>query len=631
MESQSYGSLDELHDAIGVPKKSNNKAWQAAKAEALQTLAQLRAYDESQHPRDETGKWTDSGGGGDGAGGAAASDKDKPASVDHLIEPHVVDVGGDKWNQITAYNLERDYQTARPAIEHLEQKAIGAVEDTSGDDGEEDDHSDYVPEEWDAMSEAAQEQAGEEYESKYYDEYLQSEQDNWSTEYAPDEARVKVAEDFNEGNASDDIEWAQDALADVRAERDDSGKPPIPFTEKQLIDAIHIDYEDQSASWPKKDVEINFDDGLLTKPAGYDPAQATLPGIEKIEPHEMLTEDMRTEIAVALTKAFEKRADDVANDLEPPDYLADQAKEQVKEGWDSMSDSDKFAWTESNTSILSTDKGGGQEDSSIVASLDNAKLDRLPTKYDPLNDTSGDDYRRTQILARYLSRERTKEIMAARDIEAPTDKDLREADNELWKSWKESSTSEDGKLIQLATAEELGGRLNSHTRAAIEPAKAKARADRIFPFIGGYDGVKALIRAKWEVTQYLLDKADKDELELYRGMTLDKMLVEKIFKHAESGKRVGSFTHLPTMDVKRNGAASTTTALTVANGWGGGGAGKVTLRAIVPRTAAVSIPAYGINIKSEQEVVVAGTAWKGWDVWQGQAPGFTSTPLQKHV
>jgi hypothetical protein len=34
----------------------------------------------------------------------------------------------------------------------------------------------------------------------------------------------------------------------------------------------------------------------------------------------------------------------------------------------------------------------------------------------------------------------------------------------------------------------------------------------------------------------------------------------------------------------------------------------------------VSVPAYGINIVGEHEVVVAGTAWKGWDAWKGAAP-----------
>jgi hypothetical protein len=116
-------------------------------------------------------------------------------------------------------------------------------------------------------------------------------------------------------------------------------------------------------------------------------------------------------------------------------------------------------------------------------------------------------------------------------------------------------------------------------------------------------------------------------------MALEKEMVLKLFnRHAESAREFEhGYKHLPTMDVLRNGAASTTTDHRVANNWAGGKADprKVTLRAVVPRTAALSIPAYGVNIQSEHEVVVVGTAWKGWDVWHGYAPTFKEVPLQK--
>jgi hypothetical protein len=54
---------------------------------------------------------------------------------------------------------------------------------------------------------------------------------------------------------------------------------------------------------------------------------------------------------------------------------------------------------------------------------------------------------------------------------------------------------------------------------------------------------------------------------------------------------------------------------------------RMVLRAEVPRTAVVSVPAYGVNVKSEQEVVVAGAAWKGWDAWSGRAPTFEEVPM----
>src|SRR5262249_55301545 len=86
-----------------------------------------------------------------------------------------------------------------------------------------------------------------------------------------------------------------------------------------------------------------------------------------------------------------------------------------------------------------------------------------------------------------------------------------------------------------------------------------------------------------------------------------------------------TFRYMPTLDVVRNGAASTTTDLSVANGWRAGHSTGIVLRAEVPRTAIVSVPAYGINVHGEKEVLVAGTAWRGWDAWAGKAPPLGNT------
>ena len=86
------------------------------------------------------------------------------------------------------------------------------------------------------------------------------------------------------------------------------------------------------------------------------------------------------------------------------------------------------------------------------------------------------------------------------------------------------------------------------------------------------------------------------------------------------------FKLLPNLSVMRNGAASTTTDPEIANDWGST-SGRVVLRAHVPRTAAISIPCYGANVHSEHEVVIAGTAWHGWDAWLGQAPTFEQVAL----
>ena len=86
-----------------------------------------------------------------------------------------------------------------------------------------------------------------------------------------------------------------------------------------------------------------------------------------------------------------------------------------------------------------------------------------------------------------------------------------------------------------------------------------------------------------------------------------------------------TYTRYPYAHIARNGCASYTTDPGVANGWVG--SGGTVLRVVVPRTAAISIPAFGINIHSEHECVISGTAWAAWDAWQYKAPTFEEVPL----
>jgi len=89
---------------------------------------------------------------------------------------------------------------------------------------------------------------------------------------------------------------------------------------------------------------------------------------------------------------------------------------------------------------------------------------------------------------------------------------------------------------------------------------------------------------------------------------------------------VNGFERLDNIDLQRNGAASTTTDAKIANGWGSN-ASRVVLRMEVPRTAVVSVPAYGQNVFKEHEVVVAGTAWKSWEAWRTTAPTFDKVAM----
>jgi len=213
------------------------------------------------------------------------------------------------------------------------------------------------------------------------------------------------------------------------------------------------------------------------------------------------------------------------------------------------------------------------------------------------------------------------------DVDLP--KELRRIDGKLWQAWKGSSTSEEGLLLQVAAADELQGRLNPRTgkggAVTLNKESIRQNADMTYSKIGGYKGILAYMRAKWETTQMLLDKAGMHELKLYRGISLDN---DKYKEANESSIKEAGHIKSPAIKVIRNGAASTSFNADVSNGWSNDGS-RIVLRALVPRTAAISIPAYGINVKSEQEVVVAGTAWKEWDAWIKKAPTFESHPMQR--
>jgi len=312
-----------------------------------------------------------------------------------------------------------------------------------------------------------------------------------------------------------------------------------------------------------------------------------------------------------------------------------------------MSDKDKFEWVKSNTNIVEDESTAGTGDyANEKPAPETQYVDKLPEQYDPLNETSGNDYKRTQKLAHFMSVERAVQVMVERkvNVEIPGTQKYSEAwqqgmannikriDSRVWNSWKSSSTSTEGSLLQLASAEELGGRLNVKTGStaggvSIFPDTLKEYANKRYEEIGGYEGIKAYVRGKWETTQYLLDEAGLDTLTLYRGIKFSQEKYDEMKKDrvVVEGKNGLEYSKLPQIHIDRNGAASTSSNPKVANDWDGDTA--VVLRAEVPRTAVLSVPAYGINIQSEQEVVIAGTAWKAWDAWAGRAPNPELVPM----
>jgi hypothetical protein len=591
--------------------------WLQLKARAQQLLR--RDFDPNE-PRDPEGKWTDGG------------DAD-----DAKLDPKVVQVGGDAWNKATARRLEREYQSAKPALDKLATDAVGKETSEPQDvESEDEDEAPYVPESWDELSNDQQEQGFEAYKDQNLQSYIDNEQQNYyDSGDALDDAKSELAHTTMHGPGADHDEWLIEAI-DAYRESDDA--PRIPYSTQDLVDAISLDY--QNGNQGSGDFSVDFDDSKLQKPSNLPPPeQQTLPGIEPVKPEEQLTEAMRDGISKAIEKAFDEKADEKAGDMQAPDYLNESATEMVESDWQhNMSDDSKFEWIKNNTDLIE----GETPSKPSPDAPETMQVEALPKQFDPLNLTSGEDYKRTQALARHLSVERAAQVLTARDLDEQFDAKgnivkispsvlrdrLSKVDAQLWSAWKASSTSEDGKLLQVATAEELGGRLNAKTAALIDPDEAKARANTRFEGIGGYKGIKAYVRAKWETTQYLLDKAGTQILDVYRGIRIPSDQFQQAMTQMKAmlARMIGDHKHLPTLQVVRNGAASTTVDPNIANGWGAD-EGRIVLRAQVPRTAAVSVPAYGINIHSEREVVVAGTAWKGWDAWAEEAPNFKDVPL----
>jgi hypothetical protein len=558
--------------------------------------SEKREFNEAEHPRDEGGKFTDAGG-GDGEGGKDEGAAAPAAAPAH--DPEVVNVGGDEWNKETAVKLETEYAAARAAIEKIAKE----VEKTDTTVNVEEEES-YEPDSWDTMS-GDQQTAAEEH---FIENKLEAEVEWAKTNYyndgaAVDDAAYKTAYDFNE-----DQEWVKDAMKELHENESER----MPFSDAEILAAIAIDYEQGTG---KVEPTITIDNSKLPREQ-----TESLPGIDAGNPLAgLLTQQMREDIIDTLTDAFKQEAEKQSTYMTPPDYLEDNAKESVEMAWDNQSDDAKYEYAK--------DSGIVGDDVVVPTEVEVT----IPDSFDPLNVTQGRNYRETQALARHMSIERAVDVFSDRKIaiagrtdysDALISANLRTADNRLWEGWKDSSTGKDGLVLQLAIATELGGRYNEERGGSYTPEKIKEFAAERYSSIGGWKGVLAYVRAKWETTQYLLEKANIKTLDLYRAVGKDP---EEI--RAEPQELVeGTYKKMTDVEFLRNGAASFSVSRDVPNNWKQDDV-RVVIRASVPRTAVISVPAYGINIHSEREVVLAGTAWKSWDAWAKKAPDFQSVPL----
>lgn len=545
------------------------------------------AYDPNQ-PREpagspDGGQWTDGDGGGSGDAG-----KDGGAKID----PKVVEVSGDQWNKETALRLEKEYAENKEELEKLLQEGVGENVEATGE-----------AQSWDDLSGDQQELAEADYIQSNFDQEQQFYYESWQTDGDHDFVREKIVEDD---------EWLSEKITDWVDENTEEGE--LKLTSEQLTNAAMLN----------PDGSLEWNDKYLATLSDYDPSPQ-FPGFEPPTTEELsygvLPEGIRDELSDAMEDNFKDELQTRIENMPVGDVVDDDVvKESLSDSWSSMDDDEKLAYAKKALDL-------DESESNISTEV------RIPSTFQPI-DANKAGYADTKAVATYLSQHRTLELINERGIKTPMGAQvyltsIQDVDSSVWESWKGSSSSQGGKALQLAAAQELGGRVQYTDQ---EVSSIITYANSHYSEIGGYEGLKAYTRAKWETSQFILEKAEMPVVTIYRGVivpasTLSNMNVNKI----ESG--YSTYDALPDFPLQRNGAQSATANKAIANGWNGVGVSgipdptRIVVRAEVPRTAVLSLPVYGQNVHSEQEIVVVGTAWKKWDVFKQRAPSTSDVPI----
>lgn len=269
--------------------------------------------------------------------------------------------------------------------------------------------------------------------------------------------------------------------------------------------------------------------------------------------------------------------------------------------------------------------------------------DKLPTEWKW--ERNGIDYEKTRVIARQMAAQRAADVIRERGLGATqiasivdntridaTDDLVSNIIGDVWSGWKEDSHSAAGLALQLAVSREFN---TVHRLTDDQVTSALNRAGQVGTIFGenpysdegrerGIARLQAYVRAQWETTQYVMRKADVEHVDVYRAMWLNLPNADEL----EAGDR------LPDLSLKRGALYSTTTKADIANGWDGVGekpeaSDRVVLRMRIPREGVFTVPAFGQNVFSEQEVVGMGLAGDiKWDAWFRRAPEqWSRTPI----
>lgn len=209
---------------------------------------------------------------------------------------------------------------------YLEKAKVRAEEERQAD----------LPGSWDDLDGDQQEEARRNFIERNEDDAAEREVENWREMGGPmEEAKLEVERDYD-NNVLADLPWFTEALADAREIK------AIPYTDEQLWTAISLSYVGDGEGGGR--LKVEFDDDKLKEPEGYDPQQATLPGIEPVKPADFLTNEMRDAITDAVERAFQSEAEAKVDGIEPPEYLRENVGEMLDQEWDELPDERKFRW-----------------------------------------------------------------------------------------------------------------------------------------------------------------------------------------------------------------------------------------------------------------------------------------------
>jgi hypothetical protein len=259
-----------------------------------------------------------------------------------------IDVGGYAWAK---YGYVPTEQSWRNLSSHIHDK----IDELAGGGGGE-------PDSWDMMGEDQRDQVfnawARETESEFYDSEIESWRDSGGDLAMAKTTLAEMFDPFMSAASSKWNKWAYDYL-DNGVVLDKDGKTAHKISElipvQKLLEYTDVEFRDRRGDG-NEDPDITIDDLKTSE----------------------LTDDQRADIASNLVAAFNKQAESLAPDVDPPQHIHDSIRDSQSDYWSSMRDHDKFKWAVDNDELPQMDTGGGD-----MGEADAQELRELADDSDP--------------------------------------------------------------------------------------------------------------------------------------------------------------------------------------------------------------------------------------------------------